>query len=118
VPLNANGKNKNVYKHDVLDIYQPDTPEKITSVSAQLEWADYLISTTSRQWGVMPFLSDRFPWTARLYTDLLAGRLLFRQISEFTSYPSLFGYTLNDDSVEETYRIFDHPRVRIFKKFR
>ena len=50
------------------------------------------------------------------YRDLFAGRLGFQLVQTFKVYPSLFGRTINDDEAELTFRLFDHPRVFIFKR--
>jgi hypothetical protein len=48
------------------------------------------------------------------YRDLLDGRLGFQLVKSFKVYPSLFGRTINDDGVELTFRLFDHPRIFVF----
>jgi hypothetical protein len=48
--------------------------------------------------------------------ETLAGRLGFELIKTFKVYPKLFGYEINDDSAELSFRLFDHPRVYIFKR--
>jgi hypothetical protein len=50
------------------------------------------------------------------YQDLFAGRLGFTLERTFKVYPSLFGYEINDDRAELTFRLFDHPRIFIFKR--
>ncbi len=88
-------------------------------------WDRYL---TERLTGVdFIFMSDEYyeqysrrpdanPALNRFYDDLFAGRLGFRLIRTFKVYPSLFGYRLNDDRAELTFRLFDHPRVLIFRR--
>jgi hypothetical protein len=48
------------------------------------------------------------------YKDLFDGRLGFKLVKTFKTYPSLFGLTINDDDAELTFRLFDHPRVFVF----
>src|SRR5262249_55726337 len=50
------------------------------------------------------------------YDDLFAGRLGFELMRSFKVYPSLFGIAINDDAAELTFRLFDHPRVFIFRR--
>jgi hypothetical protein len=50
------------------------------------------------------------------YRDLFAGRLGFEQVRTWRVYPSLFGRTINDDEAELTFRLFDHPRVFVFRR--
>ena len=60
-------------------------------------------------------LSELYPLTSRYYRRLFAGRLGYEKVGEFSSYPSLFGVTINDDSSEETFQVYEHPKVIIFK---
>jgi hypothetical protein len=50
------------------------------------------------------------------YRDLFGGRLGFELVQTFKVYPSLFGYEINDDASEFSFRLFDHPRVFVFKR--
>ena len=52
------------------------------------------------------------------YRDLFAGKLGFAQVKTFKVYPRLFGVTIKDDAAEFTFRLFDHPRVFIFQRYR
>jgi hypothetical protein len=50
------------------------------------------------------------------YRDLFAGRLGFEMVRTFKVFPSIFGHDVNDDSAELTFRLFDHPRIFIFRR--
>ena len=50
------------------------------------------------------------------YRDLFSGRLGFDLARTWRVYPSLFGISINDDDAELTFRLFDHPRVFVFKR--
>jgi hypothetical protein len=50
------------------------------------------------------------------YTNLVAGRLGFALVKRFKVYPSLFGWTIDDDRSELTFRLFDHPEILIFRR--
>lgn len=50
------------------------------------------------------------------YRDLLAGRLGFQLQRSFKVYPALFGREIVDDRAELTFRLFDHPRIYIFRR--
>ena len=41
---------------------------------------------------------------------------VFELVRTYKVYPSLFGITINDDAAELSFRLFDHPRVFIFKR--
>ncbi len=104
------------YKRELLNVYDADTEEKKQIITKQLEKGDYIILSTRRIWGTMPKLTDRYPFTSELYRKLLNGESDYKEIATFTSYPSLFGITVNDDTAEESIQVFDHPKVRIFQK--
>ena len=50
------------------------------------------------------------------YRDLFSGRLGFELVANVAGLPSLFGASINDDDAELTFRLFDHPRVFVFKR--
>ncbi len=57
-----------------------------------------------------------YPAVVRFYRELFAGQRGFREVRTFQTRPSLFGLTWDDDRSELTYRLFDHPKVRIFRR--
>ncbi len=66
-------------------------------------------------------LEKEYSQINRYYDRLFSGEMGFQQVVEFTSYPriELFGITLlslPDEQSEETWTVFDHPVIRIFKK--
>lgn len=50
------------------------------------------------------------------YRDLFSGRLGFELVRTFKVYPSLLEYDIDDDGAELTFRLFDHPRIFVFKR--
>ena len=103
------------YILEELTIYEPDNEEKLAYYSERLSRGDYLILNSRRLYGTLVNLSERYPLTSRYYRRLFAGRLGYEKVGEFSSYPSLFGVTINDDSSEETFQVYEHPKVMIFK---
>jgi hypothetical protein len=59
-----------------------------------------------------------YPTINQFYQDLFTGKLGFQQIRTYKTHPSLFGYALNDDRAELSFRLFDHPKIMIFKRNR
>ncbi len=65
--------------------------------------------------------ADQFPFIARFYHLLFSEQLGYRQVAEFSSYPQLKLGTWqmefpDEFNTEETWSVFDHPVIRVFKK--
>jgi YYY domain-containing protein len=96
--------------------YEDDTPEKLDRLVENLEKADYVMLSSNRLSDSIPRLPVRYPMTSRYYELLFQGEIGFEPLVEFTSYPALFGVQFPDQQAEESFHVYDHPRVRIFKK--
>lgn len=103
------------YSISQLTIYEPDTKEKITYYADMLSTADYITITTRRLYGTLLYLPEKYPLTSKYYSLLFSGKLGFTQEAKFSSYPSILGFTINDDASEETFQVYDHPTSFIFK---
>ncbi|MDP6508750.1 MAG: DUF2298 domain-containing protein [Chloroflexota bacterium] len=99
-----------------LPLYDDDTPQKRERVLDIVTRAEYIILSSNRLSDSIPRMPRRFPMTIRYYEALFSGELGFAEIAEFTSRPSLAGFEFVDDSAEEAFTVYDHPRVRIFQK--
>lgn len=103
-----------------LPIFDPDTPTKWKKMNELLEKGDYYVLSSNRGWGSITTAPDRYPRMSRFYHDLLDGKSKYQKIKEFTSYPSLtylgIPIELPDELAEETFTVYDHPKVLIFKK--
>ncbi len=121
LPLRIYGSNK-TYNLLELNVFDYDTPEKITTFNNTLSSADYYILSSNRAWGSIPTVPDKYPFMTKFYNDLLKEKTNFRKVAEFTSYPSLryigLPIQFSDDSSEEAFTVYDHPKVMIFKKIR
>jgi len=96
--------------------YDDDTPDKLNKMVDNLTQADYIVLSSNRLYDSIPRLPMRYPMTSRYYQMLFNGTLGFERVKEFTSYPTLFGIQIPDQSAEESFSVYDHPRVQIFKK--
>lgn len=105
------GKN---YQYSLLELYQVDIDEKIKNLSEQLNKGDYLIIASQRLYKNIP-KSSKHPDTSRYYQLLFAEQLGYQKIKEFHVYPQLFSWKIKDDGAEETFSVFDHPPIFIFK---
>ncbi len=141
VPVSIGNDNSSLYHIEGLSLYDPDSVNKWKTITRILEQSDYIAITSNRLWRSLYALRDRFPHTARYYELLFSGSLGFINVSTITSYPCLipgsFGFTdsktnlipppfsftttnncllaLNDDGAEESFTVYDHPKVILFK---
>lgn len=123
IPLSGN------FQRISLDFYPLEqdslTREKIADA---LYSTDYFLVQSRRVFMNHQRLPRLYPKTARFYKALFEGDLGFEQIKEFHSYPKLEvgslalsgveGWKLEvaDETAEETWSVFDHPVIRVFKK--
>jgi hypothetical protein len=103
------------YQITSLAMYDADNAAKVEYLAANLSSSSYLIFNSRRLYGTLIHLTDKYPLTSRYYKLLFAGKLGYREVAQFTSYPAIFGLTINDDASEETFQVYDHPKVIIFK---
>jgi YYY domain-containing protein len=99
-----------------MPLYDLDNAEKLSTMTRLLEDADYLFLTSNRLYDSIPRIPERYPMTIEYYRMLFAGELGFERIATFTSYPAIFGIEIPDDSAEEAFSVYDHPRVILFQK--
>jgi len=125
-------------------LYNPDTVEKWKDMNERLKKVDYIILTSNRLYGSITSVPEKYPITNRYYQALFDGSLGFKKIAEFTSRPNLpipfisicltppfarygivamksqectlSGISFVDDYADETFTVYDHPKVIIFKK--
>jgi hypothetical protein len=125
------------YRFLEMPMYEADEAEwKWKKVEQNLKEADYLILASNRLYAPLQRLSDCskykrcYPKTAEYYQDLFTEKLGFKKVMEFTSYPTLsifpvkrdlaprdnFQFSINDDSADESFTVYDHPKIMVFKK--
>jgi YYY domain-containing protein len=105
-----------VFKSVEMANYEDDTPAKLDKMVQNLSSADYVILSSNRLYLSIPRLPMRYPMTIRYYQMLFSGQLGFEPVAVFTSYPQLFGIQIPDQVAEESFSVYDHPKVQIFKK--
>ncbi|MBA2277235.1 MAG: glycosyltransferase family 39 protein [Chloroflexia bacterium] len=116
LPVPLAGHDHALYQGVQLELYNADAPDKLEMLLARLDQADYLVLSSNRLYESIPRLPERYPMTTAYYEMLFAGELGFTEVRSFTSYPRLFGIELVDDGAEESFSVYDHPKVLIFKK--
>lgn len=68
-------------------------------------------------------LMATYPTLNEYYYDLFKGNLPFKEVARFTSFPEInigghIVYTSPDEDAEETWTVFDHPVIRIYKRIK
>ena len=130
------------YKMRTLNLYDPDGEAKVDHIAQVLSSSDYIVFFSNRLYGTIPRLPDRYPVTSEYYHLLFSGQLGFQLESFFTSYPNLLGVSFVDDTfadpglpapgalatfrpsplslnlgrADESFTVYDHPKVLVFKK--
>lgn len=131
-PYNIGG----IYAPIDLKLYEPDTEVKRQAMIDALDRVQYLVLPSNRAYDSMPRLTLRYPLTTAYYQalfdcgcsgDAMEARaaaletgfhspLGFDLVAVFTHYPSVGPFTLNDQLADESFTVYDHPKVMIFRK--
>jgi YYY domain-containing protein len=126
-----------LYRGDLnLQVYWDDNEEKLNRYVDILSKTDYIFIPTNHQYGQITRLPERYPLTTLYYRELMGcpvgmeiipcyyeaqpgdheGRLGFELVKVFETYPTLGPIVINDQTAEEAFTFYDHPKVLIFKK--
>ncbi len=131
------------YKYISFDFYHlDDDPYLKLQLDQHLAKADYIFVPTRRLFmnntciklqtsNFKPqtdkrcnYLKKKYPLLNEYYEKLFSGKLGFEKVAEFTSYPKInfrfsisnFQFEIPDENSEETWTVFDHPVVRIYRR--
>ena len=115
LPLDAK-RDSALYKFEELPMFAEDSDEKWRILDEKFEKIDYVITSSNRVYGSVPRAPEKYPRTIKYYEDLFTNKLEFKKVAEFTSRPTIFGIEIIDDNADETFTVYDHPKVSIFKK--
>jgi hypothetical protein len=102
------------YQYNTLKVTDPDTPQKMADFAAALASGEVLIIRDRRWSALLPRLAG-FELTGRYYRLLFDGELGYTPLITFANPPRLGPLVWWDDDAEETFQVFDHPTVRIFR---
>lgn len=119
--------NAQSYKVKELTLYdQPDDANKWIRINEVINQSQYIIVASNRLSTPLQKLSDCskyklcYPNTAEYYKKLFSGKLGFKKVAEFSNYPELkilnFKFKIEDSSADESFTVYDHPRIMIFKR--
>ncbi len=99
--------NYNVISFNFYDL--DNSPQLQSELKKHLEKADYIFVPSRRLFTNHP--KDKYPLLNDYYNKLFSGKLGFQKVAEFST-------GLNDEAAEETWSVFDHPVIRIYKKIK
>jgi len=125
-----------IYKPFNLELYEPDTPEKRESMLKILADSEFIVIPSNRAYDAMPRLPLRYPLTLKYYQTLFGcncsgdaleyrayaleapftSPLGFTLVATFESNPNIGPFSIRDQSADESFTVYDHPKVMIFKK--
>lgn len=111
------------YQYEEMTIYdQPDTMEKWKILQNKLRRSDYIILASNRLYTPLPKLADCsgfrmcYPRAADYYRRLFDGSLGWRLVKEFSVYPQLGPWQIVDDTADESFTVYDHPKILIYAR--
>jgi len=116
VPFAVGGVPVQSYEHVEFQNYNRDDDEKVAELINNLDRVDYIVLASGRLSLTIPRVPAAWPVTARYYEALESGDLGFRKVREFTSYPEIFGIEFDDTGAEESFSVYDHPKVTVYEK--
>lgn len=104
-----------------FDFYHLDeNPELYRQLIGHLANADYIFIPSRRIFKNHPLQPDKFNLVTKYYELLFEGLLGFEKQAEIDSFPEInllfTKFRFPDEDAEETFTVFDHPVVRIYKK--
>ncbi len=123
VPVYDPGK----YIYEEMTLYdRPDDELKWEELKRKLNRSDYIIVASNRLYTPLQKLNDCekylscYPITASYYQQLFSEKFGFEKIAEFSSYPRLslgsWTFEIMDDNADESFTVYDHPKIMIFRK--
>ena len=93
----------------------PDNDDKRLRLAETLSRGEYYLLASGRNADQLSRLPDRYPLMARFYALLRSGALGYREVRRWEVFPSLGGISVDDRNAEETFRVFDHPTVTLYR---
>ncbi|MCS7093220.1 MAG: hypothetical protein NZL96_02220 [Patescibacteria group bacterium] len=141
LPLAVSNPQGKTIKIELLPIFDPDTLDKWRKMKEILTKAHYYILSSNRGWGSISTVPERYPIMTKFYESLLkqecfslrefcsdkdcqpqiiigsysSDRFCFRKIKEFLPYYYQF-LRYPENLIEETFTVYDHPTVMVFRK--
>ncbi|MBX6343248.1 MAG: hypothetical protein IRY97_12370, partial [Thermomicrobiaceae bacterium] len=117
LPLANHPAPTTLYHEISLDLYADrDNQEAFDYVADALGRADYIILASDRLARSIPRSPWRYPVVAEYYRLLASGQLGYQLVYESDQLPRLGPLTIDDRDADESFTVYDHPHVRIYKR--
>jgi YYY domain-containing protein len=97
-------------------VYGLDNPPPGQDWGRGLDGADYVAISSNRIRDSVTRLPAKYPATIRYYELLESGELGFDLVRSWQVHPTLLGIAVDDSRAEESFTVYDHPEVRLYKK--
>jgi YYY domain-containing protein len=98
--------------------YEEETAEKFATLKERLRATNFVAYSSKRIYDSVDELPERYPMTTRYYEAMWSGELGFELALDTTSPPRLWGFVFQDRVADESWSLYDHPQVTIFRKVR
>lgn len=115
LPLSVIDNYNKQFTIEQLPVFDPDTPEKWQKMNEMLQKADYYVLSSNRGWGSIMTVPEKYPQMSQFYKQLLSDKLSYKKIIDFKPDYYKF-FQLPNSWVDESFTVYDHPEVLIFKK--
>jgi hypothetical protein len=119
VPVGIPGKDTAIYQMNGreydLPVYERDAGQMIDTIVKRVAVSDYLTFATPRAADSIPRIPDEYPNMTALLRLLWGEKVGFKLVHTTKNRPSFLGFTFNDDLADESFSVYDHPKVVVFK---
>jgi YYY domain-containing protein len=106
------------FRQPLLPMYEEDTRQKFETIRDTLKSCDYVVLASNRLWRTIPCLELRYPMSTAYYDYLFDGRLGFELQYTHETPPRIGPFVIDDQSADESFTVYDHPRPMVFRKTR
>ncbi|MBN1219794.1 MAG: glycosyltransferase family 39 protein [Anaerolineae bacterium] len=106
------------YYQPQLPMYDDDSQQKYDLLRETLMNCNYVVLASNRLSRTIPGLPERYPMSTRYYQALFSGDLGFEQVYSVETPPRLFGFEFDDQTADESFTVYDHPKPILFQKTR
>ena len=130
------GLNQELYWPDEQDEDANGVSDKLERLVGTLSDGEYLIITSNRQYGSIPRVPIRYPLSTAYYRLLFdcpeplyipkcgaqleptgkVNALGYELVHVYQSDPQLGPVSINDQTAEEAFTVYDHPKVLVFAR--